>query len=259
MRFQILSDLHLEVYKSTIPLMIARAPYLFLAGDIGNLSNLQSRMNLETFFSYVSDNWERVFYITGNHEYYHSTDNKDQLDQKYLQITQKYPNIDFLNLQKKPIYLENENVEILGCTLWSNPTPIQSQRCNDLKVIKYFDTETQKNIPIGNDQFCKWHFLDREYLENTLQNNYKDKKRIVMTHFLPLTNKDIPNSRYPFNPEAYYFGNRLESLIPKTDLWISGHTHEPFDIMKGHTRWICNPFGYPGENETTGEETVFEI
>jgi len=257
MRLQILSDFHLEFYQKGFPLIKPCAKYLFLAGDIGNLSSLISSQNLKNFFDHVSQNWKKCFYVTGNHEYYHPQKNKDQLDLEYQTLTQSYPNIHFLNFEKEPLILEDEKVEILGCTLWSKPQI--TDRFNDFRSIRNYDPITQTNQPIKLTNMFEWNAVDSTYLKEHL--NKKTKyKRIVMTHFLPLTNLEIPNSKYGYNPcDASYFGNQFHDLVPLADLWISGHTHEIFKTMIGSTLWVGNPYGYPRENKIKNDGMVFEI
>ena len=51
----------------------------------------------------------------------------------------------------------------------------------------------------------------------------------------------------------YYFNDR-EDLVRASGakLWISGHTHEPFDYQVGGTRVVGNPSGYPDEPRDPG-------
>jgi predicted phosphodiesterase len=73
MKFQYLSDIHTEQYKSNhkklkkIETFIKlSAPYLLLAGDVDDpFSNLYKE-----FLSYLSSLFEYIFIIVGNHEYY---------------------------------------------------------------------------------------------------------------------------------------------------------------------------------------------
>ena len=51
---QIYSDLHLELTKS-IPKIVPRSPYLFLAGDISRFSH----PSFKEFLEYCNQNWEK--------------------------------------------------------------------------------------------------------------------------------------------------------------------------------------------------------
>jgi Icc-related predicted phosphoesterase len=47
------------------------------------------------------------------------------------------------------------------------------------------------------------------------------------------------------------FASPLDSLVAasKAKLWLHGHVHHACDYRIGDTRVLCNPRGYPGENE----------
>ena len=68
---QILSDIHLEFYK-TYPEFKPHAKYLFLAGDIWTIDSKWD-FKVKKFLEYCSKNWEKTFYILGNHEFYQPT------------------------------------------------------------------------------------------------------------------------------------------------------------------------------------------
>ena len=264
---QIVSDLHTEFSKIAgtflKPLVKPLAKYLFIAGDIGNLSTPITSHNIDMFFNHVSKGWEQAFYITGNHEYYHSTKTKSQLDLDYQNLLKKYPNIHFLNTFDQPLHikLQDQPVKIIGRTLWSQPIDIPFSSISDFNLI-----HTDTDQPVSPYEFHQWCNDDIDFLTTELTKP-KDSytKTIVMTHFLPLTSMDIPNSKYgnKYDKFQYYFGNNLHDIFYNADIWISGHTHESFDLTKTYngntTRWICNPGGYPSENLDTDLDTVFHI
>lgn len=70
------------------------------------------------------------------------------------------------------------------------------------------------------------------------------------------------------NTQAYFLNTSVErylldevnSIKPKA--WIYGHTHDKHDYYIGRTHYICNPVGYPGENNylpDAAEPAVYEI
>ena len=72
MRIQYISDLHLEHYHNLkIPSIFRRiiesvGDILILAGDIG----YPSEKHYTDFIQFISDKYEKIFLILGNHEYY---------------------------------------------------------------------------------------------------------------------------------------------------------------------------------------------
>ena len=55
---QIYSDIHLELIKF-IPKILPNAEYLFLVGDISQLSHI----SFFKFFDYCSEKWEKIFHL----------------------------------------------------------------------------------------------------------------------------------------------------------------------------------------------------
>jgi len=93
MNIQIFSDLHIEKWRA-IPVLPVMAKYLFLAGDICPLNDLL----FFYFLDYCSNNWEKVFYIPGNHEFYSEKKNLNELDFEYnYKIKDKYKNVYYLH------------------------------------------------------------------------------------------------------------------------------------------------------------------
>ena len=72
MKVRYFSDLHLEFIKpNKIEEFIRKIPsgineICILAGDIGN----PYQTNYNIFMKFISNNFKKTFYITGNHEYY---------------------------------------------------------------------------------------------------------------------------------------------------------------------------------------------
>ena len=246
MKFQVVSDIHLEL-RENIPKIEQKTDYLFMAGDIGNYN----KKSFTRFLDYVSSNWKRAFYIMGNHEYYKHV--KEKADKKYKKIIEKYDNIYILDRDNETIIIDN--IVIIGCCLWSSPD--YTNNLNDFKYIK-------KTYPSGSVNKLRlkdmkvYNKIDIAYLKNTISNISDDKKIIVMTHFMPLQNRDIIGTKYPNGVYDKYYGNMLYDLVEKCDIWISGHTHQCYEQKIGKCRWISNAFGYPNEN-TEYSNNIYEI
>ena len=259
---QVFSDFHIEIWNK-LPIIPVRAKYLFLAGDICNITHPL----FYPFLDYCSLNWQKTFYIPGNHEYYIKKKNYNELifDYKY-RISNRYENV--FCLDNNYITLDEENINIYGATFWTHPlfssTYEAKMFVNDYNYISFFKQSvnhvTSLDITyvkqLSNDAFISL----QEYLNKT------DRKTIVMTHFPPnqsgtsdpkyLDNKDHINSYFAW-PDGTLQNFKLDNVLT----WISGHTHWSYDFVQDGVRLIGNQLGYKSEVGLTGlnEDGFFEI
>jgi predicted phosphodiesterase len=73
---------------------------------------------------------------------------------------------------------------------------------------------------------------------------------VMITHIGPVVPKALP-SRYKDPSTGFYFFEGAQEVIriqPK--VWLYGHTHQKYDEVYHKTRMICNPYGYPSEQNT---------
>lgn len=95
--------------------------------------------------------------------------------------------------------------------------------------------------------FREWVYKENlasvDYLEDTVCEN-----DIVVTHHLP-SNKCV-HANYKDSELNRFFVCDITRLIEKNSpkLFISGHTHKSYDFLINSTSMICNPLGYPNEN-----------
>lgn len=132
MRFQMMSDLHLEVGQQDSRFNIRPcAPYLILAGDIGKLQDYDS---LAQFLASQCNKFERVFLVFGNHEFY--GDSRAQGLGRARQL-QRDPRLrQRLSIPNRTrIELSDKITTILGCTLQS----FISTNCEQIVVSKIQD------------------------------------------------------------------------------------------------------------------------
>lgn len=254
MKIQYISDIHLEHWDileidriipfiNTIHLKTpSDQTILVLAGDIGSLT--AKNTFLSSFINYAVEHWDYVFYVAGNHEYYNKRSTRTKITEKLRSLTRTRSNLFFLDRD----IVEVDGVRFLGCTLWSNP--ISKDGFSDYKHIYYQKTNTERK-PISLTILAGWHEADREWLREIIQDG-----DIVITHFMPALTSDLIEaghcSKYPSSPidDMYYGNNDMMEIMNRATLWISGHTHQKFDVLIGDNlcRWVCNPLGYPGEH-----------
>ena len=67
---------------------------------------------------YVSDNFNKIFFISGNHEYWNNKGiTINEMDNIIEDKFMNYSNVYYLNNKM----IKYKNYEIIGSTLWSNP------------------------------------------------------------------------------------------------------------------------------------------
>lgn len=243
MTFQYASDLHLEfpenrAYLKARPIEPV-ADVLLLAGDIAPFREIE-RQN--SFFDYLSDHFEKIYWVPGNHEYY----GFDLADKSGTFNEAIRKNLFLVNNQSLIV----EDIKFIFSSLWSNISAenadsIQSQ-LNDFKVISY------NNSPLKITDYNGYHKESLHFLERELSLS-KHPKNVVVTHHVP-TFRNYP-LEYLNSPLNEAFATELESLIEKTQpaFWIFGHHHRNIPNFKiGKTELCTNQLGYVAYNEHLG-------
>lgn len=264
-KIQIVSDIHLEFYTK-LPGHICtpefiKAPYLFLAGDIG-IPLLDARANMKKysaflehhpnpimlwnqFIDWCSSNYKKIFYVIGNHESYGFTPFVTHLTIKQYFDTK--PNCILLEEGIITPLDNNSKWQIIGTSLWSPQDFNISLIMND---VCYISGITYHDI-------LSWNVKARQWLEST----HITKNTIIMTHHLP--SKALIPEKYKNPADMKYvngFANDgMDDIIAKAGLWIFGHTHDKLDTEIAGTRCIVNPIGYKGENKNTEIVKIIEL
>lgn len=250
MKLQIryLSDLHLEfIGPNKIEQFIRKIPsgmneICILAGDIGN----PYQTNYNIFMNFISKNFKKTFVISGNHEYYNKTKTMEETNKFMTDYFKQFVNISFLN-NNYEIY---NNYCFVGTTLWSkisNP----KYEINDVYNIHNFNYI----------KYNRLNMLSVDFLEYTLQNN---ENCIVITHHMPSNSLiDIKYKTQEMLPYNQWFYCNMDELIEtnrnKIKCWIYGHTHTSSNVIINGIPFLCNPIGYPNENENVNFKSIIEI
>lgn len=235
MTIQYASDLHLEFrenkeFLKNNPLQPV-GDVLVLAGDIVPFTVLEK---YKDFFSYVSDNFDAIYWIPGNHEYYGF-----DLAEKCGVLNEKIRNNVFLVNNTSVI---QDDVNLIFSTLWSKISPANEWQIergmNDFHVIKNgkFRFTAQRYNELHDESVA---FLEKELAAETYL------KKVVATHHVP-TLMNYPE-QYKGSMLNEAFAVELFDLIETTtpDAWIYGHSHSNtpnFEI--GKTRLLTNQLGY---------------
>lgn len=241
MSFQLASDLHLEFYNIILDyssFIKPNADYLLLAGDIGYPKNLPG------LFDHFSPLFKKIFYISGNHEYYSFNDTSktmDIIDSELETICNSYPNVYYLNNKVHVI----DNIVIIGTTMWSPISPMYrslvKHNLSDYSVIHIKEKHYTKLV--SPDDITDLYVNNLIWLSNVLK-EHPDKQIIVMTHHLP--SFQLIHDKYKGSHINEAFASNLEYLMHTgIKYWVAGHTHITMSKIINGTNCLTNPAGYP--------------
>jgi predicted phosphodiesterase len=229
MKFQIISDIHLErlQYLNTSTFLITpKAEYLILVGDICNIEKFDM---YKSFLKEVCSLYKKVFLVPGNNEYYSTMYSYEFLDMQLSKFAQTISNLIYLNSK----YYDIDDVRIYGSILWSCIPPSYSY--------SHF-------MPIKDDQLnnvdTNWINKQHESCVKDLTNSLSStKKNLVVTHYPPTFEKTMSN-KYTTSRKRFFYANELSDLINSklVHTWVYGHTHINSDFIKNETRIISNQF-----------------
>ena len=168
--------------------------------------------------------------MPGNHEYHHAP--KREVDAFWRDYAERYPGF---------YYLNDETVELGGLRVYG------AEWCSDFRGDPhhlYYRTMIEDfRVTLGWDTYG--HVAEYKQISNSIA-ELAGKVDVVITHFPP-TLGALDRERHEGNRLNPYFINDNEALVRMVDarLWVSGHTHSPFDYQVGQTRVVGNPRGYP--------------
>ncbi|KAK5578520.1 hypothetical protein RB653_008192 [Dictyostelium firmibasis] len=276
--FKYASDIHLEMRDCLENMKKLKGIYEFekkpnhryflaLVGDIG--SPIKGEKLLLEFLKLCSNQYERVFYIAGNHEYY------NQRDYTIFDIKSKLRELIENNKLSNVHFLDNEiyqldEFRIIGSTLWSLVDPdneFDVSRClNDYRVINVPLEQMCDELPdkirkleVGDTNrfhknsvnFIKYNMGIRDRYGPAADKNTNQPPCIVLTHHAPQFN-DHGNQTYTSHPKyqksdriGQAFSTDLSEIIkPPISVWIYGHTHFTTEYSYNNVKILANQHGY---------------
>lgn len=252
MNFQVASDLHLEFYKDKekgLPYLQVTAPYLILAGDIGN----PFRRNYWLYLNWASHHYQRVFLLAGNHEYYGQKRSMEQVDRKIQELSSGFPNVTDLNSS----CWQEAGLVIVGRTLWTDLSGCSPQHIK--KNLRDYSSIHLEGRLIEPEDVTRLHREHLAFLETNLARWAKDPavhQIIVVSHHAP--SRLMLNPAYSGDDLGAAYANQLDELIlasPKMIAWVSGHTHHSLEVKLSHCTLLSNCLGYRlpnGQFQSTG-------
>lgn len=249
MKITVKSDIHLEFG----PADAGKGDVLLLCGDICTAYDIKSSGPMQRrylkFFEDCAENYNKVFYIMGNHEHYEG----DILES--VKTLRKWIHPDITILDNDVVYYRGWH--FIGATMWTSLDKGKMILDASLTMNDYHSIRKGGSTLSPNDTIEEYD-KSMKFM-NELLPTLKDRV-IVMSHHAP-TRQSINSSRS--ESTAYAYANELNCFIednPCIKYWFHGHVHDSNDYMIGETRVISNPRGYYNiaENKEYEENLVVE-
>ncbi len=259
-----ISDLHTEFCKSsehleklildTIPIGCDEKQdngVLVLAGDIGVVplkTDLENKFELLRFqyfkrtFRIYKRFFTHIVFTAGNHSYYGCKTDMTYVDNKLNELCSE---LGVHYLQSNTVRIEK--LLFIGCTLWSYITEEAYLKMNDSRTV--FKDRADYNAL--NRKHTNWLISNLDGIES-------NDKVVVVTHHLP--SYKLIHPIYKGSTINSGFANHLDVLFEahqdKIQAWICGHTHKKINTSINDVPVLCNPLGYPGENNQVQLESI---
>ena len=239
MKIQYCSDLHLEFehnskYLIANPLEVS-GEVLILAGDIGPLQDINQN---NAFLQFASENYEKVFWVPGNHEFYHN-DIANYPTSFNIQLGR---NIHVVN----NISLDYKGIRFIFTTLWSNISKLnQSIIEQGVADFTYIAKNSKK---LRTTDYNQLHEESLQFLNQSFSN--PPEKTVVVTHHLPSYQCNSAQHQGSKINEAFCVD--LTEFISgcKASFWIYGHSHfNQKPLFIGDTILLTNQLGMVQSNE----------
>lgn len=231
MKIQLISDLHLEMYKdfgrACLSRLIPAAPVLIVAGDLTQVVFLSILVDA---LSFLCSKWQHVIYVAGNHEYYSNAPIKvaECLDRCRTSAGRN------LHIFEDAGLAEIGGKRFLCGTMWFPDDPLNAYYARYINDFIYIR------------KFVPWVYEQNGCFRGFLKENLREGD-IVVSHHLP-SEKSVAES-YVASQLNRFFVSDMEDLIykRKPSLWLHGHTHAATEYCIEKTRVVANPLGYPDE------------
>jgi Icc-related predicted phosphoesterase len=271
MRLWVLSDLHVSSRvartAAMFPDAVPSADIAVMAGDL-----CEGVEDAITFLARTITRTMPVVYTLGNHEYY--GEYLEEARRTARAWARRTPNLYLLDDDEAII----NGVRFVGSTLWTNYAIYShGERARQTAAMgiagRLLADHGQILMQPAQTGFIARNFSPRDalalheqsvaFLDQALTRPHHGPT-VVVTHHAP--HPKSVSKRFADDPLTPAFVSDLSSLIDRhqPDVWIHGHTHQPFDYLveplEGTTtRVICNPRGYLSETPSFNFRLVIDV
>lgn len=233
------SDFHFEFYGNKVMKRMITdwifdddTDFLIIAGDL----HIGAKWVIDVIEFIYKCHSIPIIYVPGNHEYYHSSFQKE--NSIFLQNGLEHDSYTIL-LSGFKIF---DDVMFAGAMgnldgSWELINRGVHGGLNDFHMISDF-----KDRVIRGEH-------ERTTLINDLEYNNNNGKAVVITHTMP--SPKCVHEKYKGSYMNPCFANDWECVMGdyKPQYWICGHTHDVSELKIHETDVLINPMGYPRENK----------
>jgi hypothetical protein len=253
--FQVISDLHLETRLGrpsyTSFKLALHARHLCLLGNIGRVND-EGDDGLFYFLEELlkSNPNLRIFYVFGNHEAYQR---RLASARKVMMRFEKNMNKcygDRFHFMHRTRLSINQNITVLGCTLWTDVPPEQASAVTE----QLTDFRGANGIQDWTlDSHLREHCTDLAWLNEQVAQIQRDdpsQRIVILTHHSPTMDPRAIDPMDANNPLKSGFVTDLSSEVCWTSksvkMWAFGHTHQDcaFHEEESKKLVISNQKGY---------------
>lgn len=274
LRFQVIGDAHLNWRPSCqfSKILNPLAPILLIGGDTSELGTEANLPRFKDFIEYVSQNWDLVLMIFGNHEYWTASQKRlhtmDVIINNVRRILRPYSNIHLLDNEVFKYKHKESGIEyhFAGTTLWFEEPVKEKRRTIQEGMVDY------EMIFMKDKSRCAC--ARRLRLEDTADlfdsnvtflrrciaaADKKDARLIIMTHHKPYKTNPAERPKSHTEFEAAYETDLSDLFGEPVAAWFYSHVHYADYRRRNGTLLISNSLGYPHERTNYDPDLVVSL
>ena len=204
-----------------------------------------------------------MFYVLGNHEPYRTTLESAVRKLRTFEEEAKFEYGARFKFLFRDRYDIDQNITVLGCTLWS---AIQPQQATEVYA-RLTDFNKERGIQGWSlEEYSDEHFTDLKWLNTqvrSIQDREPHRQIVIATHHCPTTDPRATDPAHQGSSVGSAFVSDLSEencwISPAVKLWVFGHTHYSCNFRDEATEKlvVSNQRGYMGMKQAKRNSKSF--